>query len=125
MLGPDIIGQLAHSRTVIVPLPLAQRLTGHEGRLSQIMVAGSPARRGRCASGSSASRTRDRRSADAELGLLRQASQPNDQSTTLFAAISAMVGFLFAFNAILVTTAERRRFIADLRIQGFGPGQLA
>ena len=126
VLGPEIIGPIAHSRTALAPLPLAQRLAGREGRLTQLVVT--------AATGQEAL-VRDRlersigdranvATADAELGLLRQASQPNDQSTTLFAAISAMVGFLFAFNAILVTTAERRRFIADLRVQGFGPSQL-
>ena len=35
-----------------------------------------------------------------------------------------MVGCLFAFNAMLITAPERRRFIADLRIQGFEPRQI-
>ncbi len=126
VLGSEIIGPIAHSHTALAPLSLAQRLSGHEGRLTQLVVATAPGREltvrrqlERIAGGSA-----NVADADAELDLLRQASRPNDQSTTLFAAISAMVGFLFAFNAILVTTAERRRFIADLRIQGFGPSQL-
>jgi putative ABC transport system permease protein len=126
VLGPEIIGPIAHSRTVLAPLQLAQDLANRPGRLSQLIVATRPdaatvvqRRLERLAGGRVTVEP-----ADAELRLLRQASQPNDQSTTLFAAISAMVGFLFAFNSILVTTAERRRFIADLRIQGFGPRQL-
>jgi putative ABC transport system permease protein len=63
-------------------------------------------------------------SADAELDLLRQATEPNEQSTRLFAAVAGMVGFLFALNAMLLTSGERRRFIADLRVQGFGPRQI-
>src|SRR5205807_10028279 len=62
--------------------------------------------------------------ADHELQLLSEAAKPNDQSTTLFAAISAMVGFLLALNAMLLTVPERRRFVAELRSQGFGPRQV-
>ena len=57
--------------------------------------------------------------ADDELRLLAQAVKPNDQSTSLFAAISVMVGFLLALNAMLLTVPERRRFVADLRMQGY------
>ena len=59
------------------------------------------------------------RPADDELGLLAQAIKPNGQSTSLFAAISVMVGFLLALNAMLLTVPERRRFVADLRMQGY------
>ncbi len=66
----------------------------------------------------------DVESADNELRLLTEATQPNSQSTTLFAAISVMVGFLLALNAMLLTVPERRRFIADLRMQGFDSHQV-
>ena len=44
--------------------------------------------------------------------------RPNDLSSEFFAAISALLGFLFAFNAMLLTAPERRRVIADLRLAG-------
>ncbi|MGH2831503.1 MAG: FtsX-like permease family protein, partial [Solirubrobacteraceae bacterium] len=44
--------------------------------------------------------------------------------TSLFAAISLIVGFLLALNAVLLTVPQRRRFIADLRLQGFDPRQV-
>jgi putative ABC transport system permease protein len=56
--------------------------------------------------------------ANSEAQLLEHASEPNRQSTTLFAAIGAMVGFLLALNAMLITTPERRRFIAEMRSLG-------
>ena len=56
--------------------------------------------------------------------MLEATAQPTSQSTNLFAAISAMVGFLLALNAVLLTVPERRRFVADLRQQGFGPSQI-
>jgi putative ABC transport system permease protein len=46
---------------------------------------------------------------------------PTNQSTSVFAAISALVGFLFAFNAMLITLPTRRRLVADLRLDGYGP----
>ena len=42
--------------------------------------------------------------ADNELRLLDAAAKPNKQSTTLFAAIAGMVGFLLALNAMLLTS---------------------
>ena len=66
----------------------------------------------------------DVRPADYELGLLAQAIKPNRQSTSLFSAISVMVGFLLALTAMLLTVPERRRFVADLRMQGYDPRQV-
>jgi putative ABC transport system permease protein len=50
--------------------------------------------------------------------LLRAAAVPNNQSSTLFAVIGAVVGLLFAFNAMLLTTPARRRNLAALRLEG-------
>ena len=66
----------------------------------------------------------DVRSADYELGLLSQALQPSRQSTSLFSAISVMIGFLLALTAMLLTVPERRRFIAELRMRGYEPRQI-
>ncbi len=55
---------------------------------------------------------------DAEVALLHQALRPSDQASGFFAAISALLGFLFAFNAMLLTVPERRQAIADLRLIG-------
>ena len=63
-------------------------------------------------------------SATVETELLEQALGPSDQATGFFAAISALLGFLLAFNAMLLTAPERRRMLAELRIQGFKPRQL-
>ena len=43
--------------------------------------------------------------------LFAKAAAASNQSTALFAAISALVGFLFAFNAMLLTVPQRRRLI--------------
>ncbi len=39
----------------------------------------------------------------------------------MFAAMSALVGFLFAFNAMLLTLGERRLLVAALRTDGYPP----
>lgn len=54
-----------------------------------------------------------------------QAEGPTTQSTELFSAISALVGFLFAFNAMLLTAPQRRRLIRDLRLDGYTPLEIA
>ena len=110
----------------IALLPLAQTLTGRQGRVTQVLVKPAPGADALVAS-------ELRRLADGRLDVepvaeeLRQlgnAEKPTNQSTSLFAAIGGMVGFLLALNAMLLTVPERRRFIADLRMQGFDSRQV-
>ncbi|HEX4805415.1 MAG TPA: FtsX-like permease family protein [Conexibacter sp.] len=122
VLGRAEVGALVDSPIALAPLDYAQRLAGLRGRYSSVLVE---VRRGRLAQVRARLRAlaRDRVnvvSADHEAQLLQQAAEPNDQSTALFAGISALVGLLFAFNAMLLTVPERRRFIADLRLEGLG-----
>ena len=56
--------------------------------------------------------------------LFERAAAATNQSTTLFAVISALVGFLFAFNAMLLTVPQRRRLIAELRRDGYPPASV-
>ena len=56
--------------------------------------------------------------ADQDVALLRQALRPSNQASGFFAAIGALLGFLLAFNAMLLTVPERRQAIADLRLVG-------
>lgn len=126
VLESDTIGALAGSRAAMASLQRAQQLTGKRHRVSQILIEPRAGAEGavrleleRLAAGRLSVRP-----ADAELRALSRAAEPNDQSTGLFAGIAAMVGLLFALNAMLFTAAERRRFIADLRIQGFDRRQI-
>lgn len=125
-LGAGQIGRAAGSPLMIARLPYAQQLAGMPGIVTQAYVSTEPGREGavrreiaqlgdgRLATGP----------ADALVQRLRGATAANDQSTALFSAISAMVGLLFAFNAMLLTMPERRRFIAELRMQGFKGRQI-
>jgi putative ABC transport system permease protein len=125
-LDRGAIGSLVGSQVAIGLLPYVQRLTDMSGRVSRIFVLTDPDREqavratlerlvnGRLEVGP----------ADSVVRRLRVAAAPNDQSTALFSAISAMVGLLFAFNAMLLTMPDRRAFIAELRMQGFTPRQV-
>ena len=121
VLGSDGGGALASSPIAVVPLAAAQALTGLTGRITQIYVEPKPGAdaRVRAELRRVAGAGLDVAPADHELKLLEQAARPNNQSTELFAAISVMVGFLLALNAMLLTVPERRRFVADLRMQGY------
>lgn len=122
VLSNEEIGPLVDSPVALAPLALAQQLSGMEGQVTRILVDVRPGQGEAVRAG--LERVADDHlnvsDADVEAHLLQQASKPNDQSTALFAAISALVGLLFAFNAMLLTIPERRRFVADLRLEGLG-----
>jgi putative ABC transport system permease protein len=117
------IGTLAHSPVALAPLAYAQQLAGMIGRVSRIFVQPQTGHDGevkaelmRIAAG-----RLNVEPADHDAVLFDSAAAPTNQSTALFAAISALVGFLFAFNAMLLTVPARRALIADLRLDGYSP----
>ena len=121
------VGAIAESPVVLAPLPYAQELTGEPGRITRILIAPrSGARRG--------VEARLQRLAGSSLALqgtgyqqqlFATAAASTDSSTSLFALISALVGFLFAANATLMTLPSRRRLIAELRRDGYPNSALA
>ncbi len=117
------IGALAHSPVALAPLSYAQELAGMTGRISRVFVRTEAGREGdvkeelvRLAAG-----RLNVEPADYDAVLFDSAAGPTNQSTSLFAAISALVGFLFAFNAMLLGVPARRALIADLRLDGYSP----
>ena len=126
VLGSQTIGAVASSPIVIALLPVAQLLAGKPHRVTNVLIKPRPGADRQVVAGLRrlAAGRIDVEPADEELRLLGQAAQPNAQSTNLFAAISGMIGFLLALNAMLLTVPDRRRFIAELRTQGFAPGQV-
>jgi putative ABC transport system permease protein len=126
VLDGGAIGAVASSPVAISLLPAAQLLAGRAGRVTNVLIKPRPGADRQVAQELRvlAAGRIDVESADNELRLLGQAAKPNEQSTTLFAAISAMIGFLLALNAMLLTVPDRRRFIAELRTQGFAPSQV-
>ncbi len=120
------IGPLTGSSVAVAPLGFTQRVSGMPGRVSRILVHAQPDRVAsvRAELRQLAAGRLNVGPADAMVQRLRAASVPDDQSTLLFSAISAMIGALFAFNAMLLTMPDRRAFIAELRMQGFTPPQV-
>jgi putative ABC transport system permease protein len=126
ILGQETIGALSGAVATFAPLPLVQHLAGLPRKVTRILVQSVPGREAKV-------RRELQRVAggrltvapvDQEVALLAQALHPNAQATGFFALVSGLVGLLLAFNAMLLSTPERRRMIADLRIQGFRRWQL-
>lgn len=125
-LDDDDIGTLVRSPVMIVPLAYAQELTGLTGRVTRIFVQPKPGRSAqvRVALERLAGHRLAVRPADGDVRVFEQAAMPTNQSTALFAVFAALVGFLFALSAVLLTIPQRRRFIAVLRMSGYPPSAI-
>jgi putative ABC transport system permease protein len=117
------VGALVDSAVAIAPLSFVQEATGLSARLSRILVqpAAGAEPRVRAALRALAGGRLNVEAIDYEEKLFAKAAAASNQSTALFSAISALVGFLFAFNAMLLTVPQRRRLIVDLRRDGYTP----
>lgn len=120
-LGAADIGALVHSPVAITPVGYAQRITGMHGRITRIFITPFPGRESQAKAGlarvaASADLNLQRSSFDASLFAV--AAAPQGKSEALFSAISALVGFMFALNAMLITAPVRRKLIEDMRQQG-------
>ena len=115
------VGALADSRVALAPIAYVQRVAGMRGRVSRVFIQVQPGRQAmaRASLGRLAvARRLNLEPADFDASLFAVASAPAQQSEGLFSAISAMVGFLLAFNAMLLTVPERRRMIGAMRRRG-------
>jgi putative ABC transport system permease protein len=120
VLGREAAGALAGAHVAVIPLADLQRLAEQRGRISRILIETKPDAEASVRKELvplTGGRLTVARS-DQDLTLLHQALGPSDQASSLFAAISALLGFLFAFNAMLLTAPEHRQTIADLRVDG-------
>lgn len=126
LLGGSLAA-LDTSPVVVAVLHVAQSLTSSPHTVSQVLVKPLPGKADlvRRELRAIAGEGLQVRPATAELKLLEVATAPNRQSTSLFTAIAVMIGFLLALNAMLMTVPERRRFIAELRMQGYDSRQVA
>jgi putative ABC transport system permease protein len=124
-LSEQQIGGLIGSPVAVAPIAYVQRITGLAGRISRIFV--------RVATGRAALVNHELRGLARQAGvnvepsdfdskLFAVASNPETQSETLFSVISALVGFLFAFTAILLTVPRRRKHIEELWPHGASYG---
>jgi putative ABC transport system permease protein len=117
------IGALISSPIAISTLEYVQQASGLAGRVSRILVEPKPGQTAAVQTGLArlAGTRYGVEAANYDEKLFAKAAAATNQSTQLFAVISALVGFLFAFNAMLLTVPQRRRLIADLRRDGYTP----
>lgn len=116
------IGPLIYTPVALGTLTYVQQLTGMPGRVTNVFVGAAPSRERAVRAALeriAAAHSLNVRPGNFEATLFRQAAEPTNQSTLLFFAISALVGFLFAFNAMLLTVPQRRNLVEDLRLDGY------
>jgi putative ABC transport system permease protein len=120
ILGGEAVGALSQAQVAVMPLERMQQLAGLRGRITRILVRSQPGARSAVRSELEkvAGGRLEVAATDEDVTSLRQALRPSDQASELFAAMGALLGFLLAFNAMLLTVPERRQAIADLRIAG-------
>jgi putative ABC transport system permease protein len=122
ILSEADIGGLVDSQVMLAPLLYAQKLAGATGRITRLYVRvkpGEDAIADTALRKLAAARHLNAVPADFDAQLFSVASAPAQQGENLFSLISAVVGFLFAFNAMLLTVPERRRLIRLMRRRGF------
>jgi putative ABC transport system permease protein len=119
-LDTTAIGGLASSPVAVAPLSYAQKLTGMRGRVTRIFVRALPGHELQVRDGllRLAADHLNVEPANFDVTLFGVAAAPADQGESLFSGISALVGFLFAFNAMLLTLPLRRGLVAGLRSNG-------
>jgi len=114
------IGPLANDPIILTSITYAQRLTGLRGRITRLLVLTQPNKKQvvHAALDSLAAGRINVEPATYESTLFTHAAAPVEQSTKTFAAICALVGFMFAFCAMLLTAEARRNLIRELRRSG-------
>ena len=120
-LGEAEIGSLIHSPVAIAPIEYAQQVTGMSGRITRIFVQAQQGRDREVQTGlrrlAGATHV-NLEPANFDATLFAVAALPENQSETLFSAISAIVGFMLALNAMLITVPRRRQLLSHVRFQG-------
>ncbi|MCW2982877.1 MAG: hypothetical protein JWR63_447, partial [Conexibacter sp.] len=121
--GREQIGSLARTSIALVPLAYLQRLAGVGHAVTRILVEARPGQLDRVRRGLQrlAAGRGDVRTAAHEAQLFDKAVKPTSEASTVFSVLSALVGWLFAVCALLVTAAERRRLANQQRDQGYPP----
>lgn len=115
-LPSNKIGALAESSVAAAPLPIVQVLADLRGRITRVLVEPQPGHTSQLERALVArfGATLNIRSTASEGQLLANAAAPENQLTALFGALSLVVGVILAYNALLLASTERRRFVVYL-----------
>jgi putative ABC transport system permease protein len=119
-LGGAEIGALMHSPIALAPISYIQELAGMPGRVTRVLVQPRPGHEREVRAGLQrlAAGVINVEPANSDATFFSQAAGPIDQSMSTFSAIGALVGFMFAYCAMLLTVPLRRGLIRDLRRDG-------
>lgn len=115
------VGALASNPVALAPIAYAQELTNMRGRLTRVFVQPAPGDSAQVHSELArfgAERNLTLAPAMYDANLFAQAAYPESQGELLFSAISALVGFMLALNAMLITVPARRKMIEAVRFSG-------
>jgi putative ABC transport system permease protein len=110
------IGPAAQAPIAAAPLPIVQNIADLPGRVTRVLVEPKAGQEATLRHALTARFGADVnvRPVDTEARLLASASGPEQQVTLLFSAISLVTGAILAYNALLLASNERRRFIVYL-----------
>ena len=116
----DISG-LVHSPVALAPVAYAQQVAGLNGRITRIFIEPEAGRRPqlqRALASVAGKAGANLEPADFDSTLFATAVAPESKSEALFSAISALVGFMFALNAMLISAPSRRKLLDEIRPHG-------
>jgi putative ABC transport system permease protein len=120
-LAEEDIGALEHSPIAVTSLHYARRLIGAPGRVTRIFVHYESSRSKQAIHALAAIARRwnvNLQPSTVESRVFAVAVGPETKSEMLFSVIAALVGFMFALDAMLITVPARRKLIADMRPHG-------
>jgi putative ABC transport system permease protein len=119
--GRAQLGSLADTSIALVPLAYLQQLAGVGHNVTRILVEARPGQIDRVRDELEALDVQgvDVRAADYETQLFKAATKPISEASALFSVLSALVGWLFAVCALLVTANQRRQLAVQQYKQGY------
>lgn len=122
--GRDQIGTLVQTSIALLPLRYLQRLAQKDAQVSRILVEAKPGQIQQVGAGLRRllPNAADVRPADYDSRLFDKAAQPTNQATLAFSVLAALIGWLFAACALLVTAGDRRKMVIQQHAQGVPPG---
>jgi putative ABC transport system permease protein len=125
-LGASKLGLAAEAPIAAAPLPTVQSIAGAAGRVSRVLIEVKPGKETALLHALQArfGGKLNVRGTGTEAKLLGNAAGPETQITLLFGVISVVAGIILAFNALLLASDERRRFIAYLLETGTPEGMI-
>lgn len=124
ILGSETVGALSESRIAFAPLGYAQRLLGLPGRVSTILVHADNLKVAEASLKRAVEPGMEVTNSATDTALLNEALKPQDQSTSLFALLGILVGVLLVVTTTMLSMADRREELAELRLLGYSPKQL-